>query len=287
MKFYNLNEIPARNDDRVFKASSKGALIWFLFFSSVGIALILFAVFGRRQFGPNLPPAIFTYGGAAFFGLFSWMTFRQLQASLKPANWLLRCNDAGVIIKYRSFFNWRFPESDVQAVALDYAEIASARIVKERRTSPALGAARNNTTRAITFLELCLANADNSSLEAHLQAEQNIKPQGLVNTLDYPVEISPGGIIRLRWKTSDGYGISPSADQALQYLSGRVKILAPESTKVNLTHDCNRTPGQEDAKILALARSGDPMGAVQLTQEVYRSSLSEAVTFVEKLQSGK
>src|SRR5208282_2260194 len=101
MKFYNLREIPARSDDRVFKASSRGAFIWFLLFSSIGIALIVLAVGGRRQFGPNLPPAIFTYGGAAFFGLFSWMTFRQLRASLKPTNWLLRCNDSGVIIKYR------------------------------------------------------------------------------------------------------------------------------------------------------------------------------------------
>jgi hypothetical protein len=287
MKFYNLREIPTSSDDRVFKAPSGGAFIWFLFFSSIGIILMMLAIGGRKEFGPKLPPVIFTCGGAAFFGLFSWMTFRQFQASLKPDNWLLRCNGGGVIIKYRSFYNWRFPESDAQAVGLSYSEIAWARIVKERRNSPDFGGTTRNVHRVLTFLELGLVNPDTAALEAHLQAEQNIKTDGLAKTLDYPVEISPGGIIRLRWKMSGGYRIIPSSELALQYLSGSVKILAPDSTKVDLTRDRNRLPEEEDAKILALVRSGDHMGAVQLTREVYGSSLTDAVAFVEKLQAGK
>ena len=35
-----------------------------------------------------------------------------------------------------------------------------------------------------------------------------------------------------------------------------------------------------------VANSGDKIGAVKLTQEIYGSTLSEALAFVEKLQSG-
>jgi hypothetical protein len=286
MKFYRLDEIPARSDDRVFKASPVGAFIWFTVFSAMAIGLLLLAIGGKKQFGTKLPPAIFMYFGAAFIGLFAWMTFRQLRASLKPANWLLRCNDTGVIIKYRSFYNSRFPGSDVQAVGLEYSEIAWARIVKERRTSPGMGETRGNMTQRLTYLELGVANAETSALEAHLQAEQMVKPQGMAVTLDYPVEVLPGGIIRMRWKTSGGYGISPPVDKAIRCLGGHIGILAADATKVDLTHRSISKPGEEDAKILALAKSGDKMGAEQLARESYGCSLTEAVAFVKKLQSG-
>jgi hypothetical protein len=136
----------------------------------------------------------------------------------------------------------------------------------------------------LTFLDLCLANADTSALEAHLQAEQKAGPAGKrIKTIvrDYPVEVLPGGIVRLRW-----YGISPPPGKAIQFLSRHVRIAAADSTRVDLTHRSHRPPDEEDAKILALARSGDKMGAVTLTRQIYGSSLSEAVAFVEKLQSG-
>ena len=53
----------------------------------------------------------------------------------------------------------------------------------------------------------------------------------------------------------------------------------------SLSPHSNSTPGEEDAKILKLARSGDKMGAIELTRQVYGSTLSEAMAFVEKLQS--
>jgi hypothetical protein len=137
--------------------------------------------------------------------------------------------------------------------------------------------------QVFTYLDFCLANADTSALEAHLQAEQKAEPPGRFKTIvrDYPVAVLPGGIVQLRWS-----GISPSPRKAIQYLSRHVKIAAADPTQVDLTRQSQRPPEEEDAKILELARSGDKMGAVNLTRQIYGSSLSEAVAFVEKLQSG-
>ena len=45
--------------------------------------------------------------------------------------------------------------------------------------------------QGLTYLDFCLANADTSALEAHLQAEQKAEPPGRFKTIsrDYPVEV--------------------------------------------------------------------------------------------------
>lgn len=279
MKFYKLNEIPIQSDDRVFKASPVSAGISFLVISAIATAALLLGIRGGEQFGMRLPRVIF-FIMAAFAGLFGWFAFHSFRASLKPSNWLLRCNHSGVIIHFRSYLNWRFPTDYVQAVGLDYSEIAWARTVKERRNSPALGG-RGNQTQQLTFLDLGLVSADTAALEEHLRQEINLRPDGLMTSMDYPVQVLPGSIVELRWN-----GISPSARKAIQVLSQNVKIADADSRKADLTHQANLPPGTEDGKILELAKSGDEMGAVQLTRQIYGCSLSEASDFVKKLRSG-
>jgi hypothetical protein len=287
MKFYRFSEIPIRSDDHVFKASPTNALIWFIVYLGIGIALLLLGINGAKIYGLFIPSGLFFYGGAATCGLLGWACWGQFRARQKPTNWLLRCNSNGIIIKYRSYQNWRFPAEDVQAVGFDYSEITEARTAKEKRhysssTNPA------GFNKYFACLDFCLANADTSALEAYLQAEQKAEPPGRFKRFywDYPVEVLPGGIVRLRWSISAGYGIHPSLGKAIEYLSRHIKIAAAISTKVDLTHQSNLSPEEEDAKILKLAKSGDKMGAVKLTRQIYGSTLSEAVAFVEKLQSG-
>jgi ribosomal protein L7/L12 len=64
-----------------------------------------------------------------------------------------------------------------------------------------------------------------------------------------------------------------------------VIIAGTDATEVDLTFQSNLSPEERDAKILTLAKSGDKMGAVKLTRQIYGATLSEAVAFVEKLQS--
>jgi hypothetical protein len=277
MKFYKLDEIPIQNDDRLFKASPFIAGISFIVIAAITIAALLLGIYGVD--GINTPRFVF-YIVAAFAGLFGLMSFHSFRASLKPSNWLLRCNNSGVIIHYRSFLNWRFPTESVQAVGFDYSEIAWARTVKERRTSPSLDNSCRTQTQQLTFLDLCLINADTATLEEHLQQEGSLEPSGVMISRDYPVQVLPGGIVELRWSS-----ISPSARKAIQHLSQHIKIVETDSRKVDLTHQSNLPPGAEDGKILELAKSGDEMGAMALTRQIYGCSLSEAKDFVQKLRS--
>jgi len=215
----------------------------------------------------------------ALCGLAAWYCFSVFRASLKPTNWLLRCSSTGVLIKYRTYLNWRFPTDDVQVVALDYSEIAWARTVKEKRITPSMDSHASSQVQFLTYLDFGLTNPDTSALEANLQRERSLSPDGMVTTRDYPVSVSPGGIIELRWSG----GISPSVTKAIQYLGQHVKIAAVEKRSTDLVHHRDLTPEQERGKIIELAQSGDEIGAVKLAQQVYGYSLTEAHDFVEKL----
>jgi hypothetical protein len=289
MKIYRLTDIPPRSDDVVFKASPTSALIGFIMFFGIGISLLLLGINGAKVYGLTPPAIFFSDAGAVTFVLFGWIAWGQFRARLRPTNWLMRCDSSGVIIKYRSFENWRFPAEDVQAVGFDYSEIAEIRMAKQQRIVPSLGGNQTKQVQHLTFLDFCLRNTDTATLEAHLQAEQKAEPPGRFKTIygDYPVEVLPGGIVRVRWSMSGGYTIHPSPKKAIEYLNRFVNTTAiADSTKVDLTYESNLSPEEGDAKILKLARSGDKMGAVKLTRQIYGSTLSEAVAFVEKLQSG-
>jgi hypothetical protein len=279
MKFYKFSEIPIQSDDQIFKASPVGVGISFIVISAITTAALLLGIRGGEQYGINLPRAIF-YIVAVFAGLFGLVAFHSFRASLKPTNWLLRCNNSGVIIHFRSYLNWRFPTDSVQAVGFDYSEIAWARTVKERRNSPSLGNSRRTQTELLTFVDFCLAHVDTTDLEKQLQQEASIEPEGIMISRDYPVQVKPGGIVELRWSS-----ISPSPRRAIQYLSQHIMIADADSRKVDLTHQGDLPPGAEDDKILELAKSGDEMGAMTLTRQAYGCSLSEAKDFVAKLRS--
>jgi len=279
MKFYKLDDVPPRSDDMVFKASPIGKCVALVVFSALTIASLYYAFRGgidlNRQ---HISPVLF-YIATVTFGLFGWYAFAVFRASLKPTNWLLRCSTSGVLIKYRSFYNWRFPSDDVQVIGLDYSEIAWARTVKEKRLSPNMDGKGGAQIQFLTYLDLGLTNTDNSALEANLQRERSLSPDGMVTTRDYPVSVSPGGIIELRWSG----GISPSVGKAIQCLGQRVKITTAEKRTTDLVHHRDLTPEQERGKIVELAKSGDEIGAVKLAQQVYGYSLTEAHDFVEKL----
>jgi hypothetical protein len=279
MKFYRLNEIPCQNEELAGKASAVAGL-WSV---AIVVGLIVLVVgTGQGQLLLKVTPPFFRYVMIAIFAAWAWMVLGRIRACRKPTNWLLRCTSSGVMIKYRSFRNWRCPQGDVQAVGFNYSEIAWVRTVKERRISPGLGDRGSVQAQDITYLDFGLVNADTAELEAHLQAEQKAEPPGRFKTIyrDYPVEVLPGGIVQLCWS-----GMGPSPKKVMQFLQRYVKTAAPESTVVNLIRDRKAPLAEEDAKILMLARSGDKMGAVALTREVYGSTLTEAVAFVNELQA--
>ncbi len=279
MKFYQLDEVPAYPDDQVFKVSPVGKGIALVVMWGLAIASLILAVSGWKPRG--MTPGFFYYF-AAVVGLFGLIPFGMLRASLRPTAWLARCTSSGIIIKFRSYQNWRLPGGTVQAVGFDYSEIAWVKMAKETRTTPSMDKG-GTTISFVSYLDLALVHPDTSELEANLEAERNIRPDGMVICMDYPVQVAPGGIVEISW--SDG--ISPSASKAVEILGRQVKTLPAEHRKVNLTRDRHAAPADERAKIVQLVKSGDPIGAAQLARQVYGYSATEASDFVKNLPEGE
>jgi hypothetical protein len=245
----------------------------------IAITLLVYAISGSGPLGISTKACYWIAGILAVCGLLPLAFFR---ASLKPSNWLMRCNQMGIIIKYRAYENWKLPANKPQAVGLEYGEIAWAKLIKERRTVPDMDQ-RRSETQFLTYVVLGLAKPDTSDLETHLAADRNLRPDGVMVVLDYPVQTAPDGVVEIRWN-----GIHPSARKALEMLGRRVRILEPEHRKVDLTYHRNRKDpapptADDEAKILALARNGDEIGAANLARQIYGCSLSEATNRVDKL----
>lgn len=277
MKFYTLEEVPNARDDRVFKASPVGKAIVTTITYGLAVAALVAALEPGKPLGISHGAFYFF---AVVFALFGLIPLGYFRASLRPTNWLMRCNSSGVILKYRAYENWKLPADSVQAVALDYSEIAWARLVKETRVTQGMDRRNANTTSFLTYIALGLANPDTAALEKHLADERNLRPDGRMVTLDYPVQVRPGGIVEIRWTG----GITPSARQALEYLSRQqVKITDEEKRHTDLTHHRDAQPADEQAKIIDLIKSGDEMAAIELARRAYGYSLTDATSFVQKL----
>src|SRR5579862_2672704 len=210
MKFYKLDQVTISRDDEVFKASPAMQAVGLVMTLAVVLVLLGFGI--RNGIHHKIVPAFFCCVFGGMFSLFAWNSYSSSRASRKSSNWLLRCHAAGIFIHYRSYRNWGFPSDTPQVVGLDYAEIAWARVAKERRTVPSMEHGGNSgETRFLTFVELGLVNPDTSELENHLSADRGA-PVGISTVvMDYPVQVLPGGIMQLSWS-----GMHPSAGKALE-----------------------------------------------------------------------
>jgi hypothetical protein len=280
MRFYRLDEIPVSRDDQVFKESPTiNAVAALILFGLAGIALFLGITKWHPSVGHMAPAAPYFF--AVIFALVGLFPLGNFRASLRPTNWLLRCQLAGVLIKYRAYENWRLPTDTPQAVGFEYGEIAWAKLVKERRTSPNTDGKAGSQTQFLTYIDLGMTDPKLSELEVNLQADRKLRPGKAFNVviMDFPVQVLPGGIVEIRWTA----GIRPSARKALETLGQRVKILETEHRKTDLTHRAGASTDEEKAKMIALAKSGDQFGAVKLAQQVYGYNLTQAHDFIEKL----
>ncbi|HEX9454096.1 MAG TPA: hypothetical protein VGA27_07045, partial [Candidatus Binatia bacterium] len=145
MQLMRLTDVPSTHRERVFYHSRLGAV--------AGGLLVLAVVFGLVVFGwvKSAWPAYL--GAVAVF--FCFLIFHQLiLARFRPSNWLLRLNDDRMLIKFRSYLNDRFPQSDLTVVFLPLAEIRSAKLVREKRELKDNRGHAGTTTKRRKYVEL-------------------------------------------------------------------------------------------------------------------------------------
>jgi hypothetical protein len=114
MRLLHLQEVEIGGSDRVFRHSRLRMLLAWLLACGVAATLILGAYLHRW------PPG-YIFGTPLL--LFVLLTRRMVTARFHASNWLVRLNDAGLYLQYRSYLNQRMDSDTPSVVYIACSEI--------------------------------------------------------------------------------------------------------------------------------------------------------------------
>ncbi len=280
MRLLRLQEVEIGPNDRVFRHSrTLGLILWL-----VEIAGMLVSFYYAYT-------AKFVIG--YFFGvlllLFVLGTKGYVTARFHPSNWLVRMNDSGIYVQYRSYLNYRPPPDDPSVVFSPFGEIVSAHLLKERVEVPDPAKPGQTSTQFLRYVELEIPG-NTAPLVGALSNERGesapMKKRwygGSSSTLyqDYPVTMTAPPFLRIRWD------VFPGAKAFLEALRPYAAI----SETVSLTHDfahlqsLSRDAQQEQLR--ELAARGQTVNAIYTARKLYGCSLEEAKEMVDSLRMNK
>ena len=273
MRLLRLGDVDPSRRDRVFYYSRVRALVFAFVALGAGVALLLRAASAHWNAGYYL---------AAVILLFVLLLKRFVTARFRPSNWLVRMNDTGLFIQFRSYLNYHLPAEDLTVVFLSYNEIPSARLVRERaRVSDLRG---GTATQIRRYIELELAE-DIQPLAKALQAEMVEKAPsekrwyGSSSTLyeDHPVRMSSPPFLQLRWQAV------PRAQKFLDALRPYTTIADPVSTSEDFVHLRALSREEQDKRLRDLKERGESIAAIYMARKLYGCGLAQARSIVENL----
>src|ERR1700730_2410999 len=129
MRLLRPSEVDIGPSDRVFRHARLRALILWLAAFCGDAVMVFYALAGKWKPG-------YILGRAAL--LFLLLFLRFVTARFHPSNWLVRANETGLFVQYRSYLNYQLPADEPSVVFISYGEIAAARLIRERVQTPDL-----------------------------------------------------------------------------------------------------------------------------------------------------
>jgi hypothetical protein len=149
---------------------------------------------------------------------------RFVVARFHESNWLVRADENGLYVKFRSYLNYHFPADDQTVVFLPYREIRKAHRTRERRQSGFVGDDRRSV-QTVTLVEIELT-CDVAALNSAV-SEENSRP-GPTEKRWYgttsrranhcPLVVDAHGRLRLLWECT------PSAVSFLTSLGAHAPV---------------------------------------------------------------
>lgn len=277
MQLLRLADVEKLPRDRVFRYSRLNAAAAVLVALGVIAALLYPSITAHRRFG---------YYFSAGICLFLALASGYVTARFRPSNWLVRMNDAGLYIQFRSYLNYRLPAEDLTVVFLPFQEVRSARLIRER--AQVRDVQGRGTTEFRRYIELEIA-VTTAPLEAALQAEIDEKAPtekrwyGSTSTLylDHPVRMPAPPGLQIRWQAT------PGAKAFLHALRPNVAIAEPVSLKQDFSDLQALSREEQQKKLAELAQRGDFISAIYAAQRLYGCSLAEAKAIVDQLKDAK
>lgn len=208
----------------------------------------------------------------------------MVTARFHPSNWLVRMNDSGIYIQYRSYLNYELPPEEPTVVFIDLGEIASARMVKERVETPDPMKPGVRETQYLRYVELELSSDMKGLAEALDTERAEPAPEekhwyGKSSTLyrDYPVNLNGTNVVRIHWD------VSPGIKAFLEALRPYTIIGEPVSTSRDFTQ--MKALGGEEQKegLRELVGRGQMIAAISEARRLNGGTMAEAKNMVEAL----
>src|SRR6267154_1430511 len=274
MRLLPLSDVETDRNDRVFEYSRfRASLVACIELGSTAALLL-------RAFAMHWNAGYYLAAVLIFFGA---LTRRFITARFRPSNWLVRMDDLGMYIQFRSYLNYHLPAEDLTVVFLSYGEIRSARLLRERARVP--DAEGNSATQIRRYVELELAG-DTVELAKALDAEMTEKAPvekswyGSSSTLyeDHPVRMETPPLLQVRWQAV------PRAQKFLDALRPYTSIADPVQIAQDFLHLESLSPAEQQKRLRELAERGETISAVYLAQRLYGCGLAEAREKLEKLR---
>ncbi len=279
MRLLRLQDVETGSSDRVFRHARLRALIVWLAGFAATTALFY------KAFTTKWPPG---YIFGSFLLLFVLVTLRMVTARFHPSNWLVRMNESGFYLQYRSYLNYELPADVPSVFFFSFGEIASARLVKERLETPDPAKPGGSQTQYLRYVELELSG-DTASLADALQAERGEQAPvekrwyGSSSTFfrDYPVTLTAPNFLRIHWD------VVPGAHKFLDALRPYTVIADTVSLSQDFTHLQSLSREDQQKRLRELAVRGQKITAVYAAQRLYGCSLGEAKQMVDSLSGSK
>ena len=279
MRLLRLQDVEIGLNDRVFRHARLQALIVWLAGFAATTALFFHAYTGKW------PPG---YIFGSFLLLFVLFTLRMVTARFHPSNWLVRMNETGIYVQYRSYLNYQLPTDDPSVVFVSLGEIASARFVKERVETPDTTKPGATQTQYLRYVDLELSG-DPAPLAKALQAERGEQAPlekrwyGTSSTLyrDYPLTMTAPTLLRIRWD------VVPGAHKFLNALRPYTVIADPVSLTQDFTRLKSLSREEQQQQLRELAARGQTITAMYAARKLYGCSLGEAKEMLDSLRENK
>lgn len=220
-------------------------------------------------------PALIAWWSAFWLGLIWLWLVVIYRRTLSPDAWLLRADERGIYVKWRSFQNLHWGRGGRQVVFLPFRSLIAARAHRRRWLTPT----EVNETRSERedYLELELSRTvDTTALGLELAQDR-------AGTIDgrraasgiyrhHPVSLEDGRWLRIEWRALPGLA---NAIELLRAAGVRI-----EDAKAS-TLDLRDQP--TDAALAELARRGDSLGLIRVLRRRDNIDLVSAKARAEEL----
>jgi hypothetical protein len=224
-----------------------------------------------------------SYYMAALVFLTLLLVRSYVAARFRPTNWLVRLSRQGLWIKFRSYLNYRLPDTDPTIVLIEFPEVCSARLVREAVRVPDSESGTATQTRSWIEFELAgdsQALAMALELERARPAPQEKRWYGNTSTLyrHYPVRMASPGFLRVEWP------VVPQAAVFLESLRPFTAVLPEVAISDDFDNLQHLTRSEQEQRLRELDARGETIAAVYAARRLHGCGLAEATSFIDGLR---